>query len=111
MQKNKGDYEEGELGMIEAPLEALAITVADAVENAIGFFLDAVLEPVGGEDGNESECEEEGADESEGHGVGHGMKEFSGRPGESINRQVSGDDDGDRIENRTIDVAEGGGEG
>src|ERR1700688_1981561 len=35
------------------------------------------------------------------------MKKFSGGASEGINRQVSGDDHGDRIENRTVHIARG----
>src|SRR5215471_13159294 len=36
------------------------------------------------------------------------MKELSSRPGESVNRQVPGDDDRDGIKNGAVDVAGGG---
>ena len=67
--------------MIQAPTELLAITGSDALEKAIGLFLDAILEPVGGKHRNQGEREDEGADESEGHGVCHGMEKLSGGTG------------------------------
>src|SRR5277367_1487519 len=94
--------------MIEAPLKLLAITATDPIENAIGLFLDAILEPVRGEHGDEGESENESANQGEGHGVGHGMKKLSGGTGESVDGKVTGDDDGDGIENGAVDVASGG---
>ncbi len=43
-----GDKQSG-LGVIEAPLETSGVAVADPIENAVGLFLNTVLEPVGGE--------------------------------------------------------------
>ena len=100
--------EKSELGVIEAPHEAPGVAVADPVENTIGFFPYAVLEPIGGEHGNEGERKDERADESEGHGVGHGMEEFAGGPGERVDGKITGDDDGDGVKDGAVDVASGG---
>src|SRR5271168_2872580 len=94
--------------MIQAPLQLLAITTADALEKAIGLFLDTVLEPVGGQDRDQGEREDEGADESEGHGVGHGMEKSSGGTSQSIDGEITGDDDGDGVKNGAVDIASGG---
>src|SRR5258708_12010707 len=93
--------------MIEAPLETRGVGVAHPVENAIGLFLDAFPEPVGGENGNKGERKDERADEREGHGVGHGMEEFSRGAREGVDGEVSGNDDGDGIKNGAVDVAGG----
>ncbi len=106
--KDECNDEESQLGMIEAPFELPAITSADAVEKTIGLFLDAVLEPIRGEDGNECERENEGANEGESHGVRHGMEKSSGGPSQRIDGEISGDDDGNGIEDGTINIASGG---
>src|SRR5262249_14113197 len=98
----------GGLGMVQTPIEAAGVVVADPVENTVLFFLHAASEPVRGEDRHEGQRKNKCADERKGHGIGHGVKEFSSRAGERVDRKVSGNDDGNRIENGTIDVASGG---
>src|SRR5580693_9670793 len=93
--------------MIKAPLEACGVTVANPFEDTIWFFLNAFLEPVGSENRDNSKGEDQCADERKGHGVRHGVEKFSGGTGESIDRKVSGNDDGDGIKNRAVNVASG----
>src|ERR1700722_15615927 len=93
--------------MVEAPHQAAGISVADPVVNAILLFFDTALEPVRRDDRNKRQREDERAEERERHCVGHRVEQFSGRPGQRVDRQISGDDDGDRIKDRTIDIARG----
>src|ERR1700676_980182 len=106
--EDQGAEEQGHFGMIEAPSEACGIGIADPIEDAIVFFLNAFLEPVGGEDGNNGKSENQRADERKGHGVRHGVEKFAGGASESVDGKVTGDDDGDGIENGAVDVAGGG---
>src|SRR5215470_17938285 len=94
--------------MIEAPVETPGIVVAEPVVDAIFFFLDAALEPIGGQYGNDGERQDERAEKSEAHGVGHGMKEFAGGAAQCVDGQITGDDDGNGIKNGAVDVARRG---
>src|SRR5260370_41693815 len=94
--------------MVEAPVEASLVLIANQVVDGILLFLYAALEPVGSEHGNDGEGQNKSADEREAHGVRHRVKEFSGGPGESVNRQIARDDDGDGIKDGAIHGAPGG---
>src|SRR5690242_16382376 len=94
--------------MIEAPGETAGILVANPFEHAVALFLDAALEPVRSQDRNEGESEYEGAEKGEAHGVGHGMEELSGGAAEGVDGKITGDDDGDGVEDGAIDISRGG---
>src|SRR5258708_39965972 len=106
--ENRQGRDEGDRGMVEAPVEGSRVLIANPVVDGILLFLYATLEPVGSEHGNDREGQNKSADEREAHGVRHRVKEFSGGPGERVNRQIARDDDGDGIKDGAIDVARGG---
>ena len=106
--KNKESGEDGDGAMVEAPIEAAGILIADPIEDGVLLFLDTLFKPVRRKHGNDGKREDESAKEREAHGVRHGMKEFSGRTAESINGEISGDDDRDGIEDGAVHVASGG---
>ena len=68
----------------------------------------AFLEPQSAEHGNEGEGEKERSDEGDGDGVGHRLEEFRRRADERVDGKVSGDDDGDRVEDGAVDIFRGG---
>src|SRR5215472_9007330 len=105
--KNQNGGENGGFGMVQAPFEAASVAVANPVEDAIFFFFYAGAEPVVSKNRNESQCDDQRADQRERHGVGHGMKELSSGTAERVDRQISGDDDGDGIEDGAVNVARG----
>ena len=93
--------------MIEAPFEAAGVPIANAVEDAVFFFLYALAKPIGSENRDQSKSDEQRAYEREGHGVRHGMKEFSSRSAERVDRQVAGDDDRDGLKDGTVNITGG----
>ena len=88
-------------------IKPAGVFIADPVENAILFFLDAALEPVRSQHRNNGEGKNQRADSAKAMVSAMGWKEFAGRPGERVDREIARDDDGDGVEDGAIDVARG----
>src|ERR1700757_1985925 len=93
--------------MVQAPLQAAGVLIADPVVDGVLFFLHAALEPVGGEHGNYRQRKNQRTNKREPHGVRHRMKQFSSWAGECVDGQITRDNDSDGIKDRSIDVARG----
>src|SRR5215469_12644366 len=103
--KNERGSQDRRFGVVKAPLKTAGVGVANPIENAVWFFLDAFIEPRVRENGNKRKREEKSANKGESHGIRHRMEELSRRPTEGVNRQISGDDHRDGIKDWPVHVA------
>ena len=103
-QEDQGRDQHGCLGVVERPIQLHCVFPLHPFVGAIRFLVDALLEPVGGEHGYQRKRQDERADQRKRHGLSHGVKQFARRPAQRINRQIPGEDDGHRIENRAIHI-------
>src|SRR5579875_101313 len=105
----KDDQRREERGrrMVEAPVQASGIKALETFKDFVGALAN-VLQPVGTEHRNKRERKQQRPEQGERHGVGHGMKQFAGGPAERVNRNISGNDYGDRIKDGAVHVGSGG---
>ena len=91
-------------GRSECPIQLPGVLRFIHSIGAVGLFAHALLEPVGSQHRNQRQREDQRADQRERHGLGHGMEQLSRRPAERVNRQITGEDDRNRIEDGAIDI-------
>ena len=105
--KNQRARENCALRMMQAPLEPARINVANPIENAVGLFLHAFLEPRVGQNRNKRKREEKSAYQCEAHGVRHGMKKLPRRTAKRVDRKITGNDHRNGIKDGPVHVASG----
>ena len=89
----------------EAPLEHAAVGGAHPLVGGDLRLLDVPAQEEGAQHGEQRQRAEQRAEQRERHGVRHRPEQPPGRPGQHVDRQVGGDDDGNRVEDRPLDVA------
>ena len=89
------------------PSNGGAVLLGQEVHDGVVPFLRSLLEGETGQHGRDQNREEQRPQQRKGDGPGHGMKEpaFDALQGED--RQVSGNDDGDRVEHRPLHFVRG----
>ena len=105
--ENKGrDHQDG-FGTIQRPIQLPGVLLFHPFEGAVAFFAYALLEPERSQHRNQGQGKNQRADQGEGHRLRHGVKQLSRRPAQRVNRQISGENDRDRIKDGAIHILGG----
>src|SRR6185437_8259196 len=99
---------QGEFGMIKRPIQLEGVFIFHPLEGAVLLLADAASKPIRREHGNQRQGKNERPDERKQHGLSHGMEEFSRWPAQYIDWQITRENDGDRIEDRPINIFRSG---
>ncbi len=98
---------DGQPGIRHAGIETALVDVANGFEDHVPAFADAAMESPVAKHGHDRQRQEQSSYESEDHRIGHRLEESAGRSRQGVDRKKGSDDDGDGVEDRTVDLGGG----